>query len=325
MKAVVLTGPNTWEVSEVPKPKPQKGQVLIKMAYSPINPSDLAFLTGEYGLKKGFPIVPGLEGSGVVESSGGGFVANRLKGKNVACSAPTTGNGTWAEYMVTEATKCVDLSPQVGLDQGAMLFVNPLTALAFSKKAKQHKADLIVFSAAGSALGQMLLYFAKLANIPVLGIVRSDKGKNALANSGYKSVISSESTEYLNEVKDFAKPYKKAIFFDAVGGGSVPYQVLSALPENSHMVTYGRLDRTPAAFEPQLILFNQNTIEGYWLSKEAQKKSIWQILSDVKQVQKMLKSGFETQIQSEINLGNITEGLKQYASQMSAGKVLLKL
>ena len=137
MKAVVLTGPNTWEVSEVPKPKPQKGQVLIKMAYSPINPSDLAFLTGEYGLKKGFPIVPGLEGSGVVESSGGGFVANRLKGKNVACSAPTTGNGTWAEYMVTEATKCVDLSPQVGLDQGAMLFVNPLTALAFSKKAKQ--------------------------------------------------------------------------------------------------------------------------------------------------------------------------------------------
>jgi hypothetical protein len=39
----------------------------------------------------------------------------------------------------------------------------------------------------------------------------------------------------------------------------------------------------------------------------------------------MLKSGFETQIQSEINLENITEGLKQYASQMSAGKVLLKL
>lgn len=40
--------------------------MLIKMKYAPINPSDLNFYLGFYGIRKeGFPIV-GFEGSGIV-------------------------------------------------------------------------------------------------------------------------------------------------------------------------------------------------------------------------------------------------------------------
>lgn len=46
-----------------------------------INPSDLMFMRGLYGIKKKLPIVPGFEGSGNVVSSGGGFYASYLKGK----------------------------------------------------------------------------------------------------------------------------------------------------------------------------------------------------------------------------------------------------
>lgn len=96
MKALVLHGPNDLRFEELPKPENlQKGQVLVKMAYAPINPSDLAFLTGNYGIKKEYPVVPGLEGSGTVVSSGGGLYANYLKGKNVACVAGNQ-HGTWA-------------------------------------------------------------------------------------------------------------------------------------------------------------------------------------------------------------------------------------
>lgn len=209
MKAILLKGPNDWELAELPKPVPAKGQVLVKMAFAPINPSDLAFLTGNYGLKKPFPVVPGLEGSGVVVESGGGFMANRLLNKNVACTAPNAGNGTWAEYMLTDANKCMDLSKNVSLEQGSMLFVNPLTALSFSKKAKKMNADLIVFSAAGSALGQMVTHFVNEIDIPVFGLIRKENLKEETLKKGFSKVFCTENAEFLKELNAAAKPFKK--------------------------------------------------------------------------------------------------------------------
>ena len=322
MKAILLKGPNDWEVSEIPQPVPGKGQVLVKMAFAPINPSDLSFLTGNYGLKKAFPVVPGLEGSGTVVSSGGGFLANSLKGKRVACTAPPTGNGTWAEYMLTDATKCIKLNEKVSLEQGSMLFVNPLTALSFSKQARKFNADLIVFSAAGSALGKMVVQFAK--EIPVLGIVRKSELIEPLKKSGFHEVLSLNADNFLEELKLSTKGYKRVIYFDAVSGGQMPYKILKTLPENAKMVIYGRLDQTAAGFEPQDLLFNQNQIEGYWLSKEAQKKSLLEIILDVRKVQKMLSSGFETHIQKVIQMEDMKSGLDAYVKDMSGGKVLIK-
>lgn len=43
-------------------PKLQPDEVLLKMMYSPVNPSDLYFLKGVYGDKKPLPIVGGFEG-----------------------------------------------------------------------------------------------------------------------------------------------------------------------------------------------------------------------------------------------------------------------
>ena len=323
MKAILLKSPNEWEISEIPKPVPTKGQVLVKMAFSPINPSDLAFLTGNYGLKKPFPVVPGLEGSGVVVASGGGFMANRLLNKKVACTAPSSGNGTWAEYMLTDANKCMDLSKNVSLEQGSMLFVNPLTALSFSKNAKKMKADLIVFSAAGSALGQMLSHFAQEIGVPVYGVIRKEKLKNEILNKGFTKVFCTENDNCLKELAEASKHYKKVIFFDAIGGGAIPYQILNILPDNTRMIIYGGLDQAKPEFSPRNILFKQNVVEGYWLSKESQKKSILEIILDVRKIQKMLSKGFETQIQKKVKLDNLAAGIETYIKQMTAGKVLI--
>src|SRR5690606_38019070 len=111
--------------------QPGPGEVLVKMHAAPINPSDLAFLKGGYGIKRPFPTVPGFEGSGTVVAAGKGLLPKLWMGKTVACAASPKYNGTWAEYMVTGAGSCVPLSKNVSLDQGAMMFVNPMTALAF--------------------------------------------------------------------------------------------------------------------------------------------------------------------------------------------------
>lgn len=64
--AVVLdsyTGVDALRVERRPVPRPGPNQVLVRIAATPINPSDLAFLEGQYGFKKPTPVVPGFEGS----------------------------------------------------------------------------------------------------------------------------------------------------------------------------------------------------------------------------------------------------------------------
>src|ERR1051326_1914228 len=117
-------------VEEIPTPRPTAGQILIKMAAAPINPSDLIFLRNQYGVKKAPPVVPGFEGSGTVIESRAGLYGRWVLGKPVACRAPEAGHGTWAEYMTTDPAGVVPLARNVTLEQGACFLINPLTAWA---------------------------------------------------------------------------------------------------------------------------------------------------------------------------------------------------
>jgi NADPH2:quinone reductase len=75
-------------VGQIPIPRLGPGQVLVRMAASPINPSDLGFIRGSYGFQNPFPVVPGFEGSGVVVAAGLGLLPRLWVGRRVACSAP---------------------------------------------------------------------------------------------------------------------------------------------------------------------------------------------------------------------------------------------
>ncbi len=93
-------------------PQPGKGEVLVRVAAAPINPSDLASLQGLYGVPKPLPVVPGIEGCGTVVATGSGLIARRLLGKRVACAAGA-GDGTWAEYVVAPALQCSPLPASI--------------------------------------------------------------------------------------------------------------------------------------------------------------------------------------------------------------------
>ena len=70
MKKLVLTA-----YGELPKlvscdvPKLTESNYLVRMSYAPLNPSDLNFSIGSYGIKKELPTGFGFEGSGIIEQA----------------------------------------------------------------------------------------------------------------------------------------------------------------------------------------------------------------------------------------------------------------
>src|SRR5215469_7250638 len=209
MRAVVL---HRYEIGsyasltleERPTPQPGKSEVLVRMTASPINPSDLASLQGLYGVQKALPMVPGIEGCGTVVRTGSSLVARRLLGKRVACAAGA-GDGAWAEYMVASAVQCSPLPASVSDEQGAMRIVNPYTAWAHLKIARQARARAIVQTAAASALGQMVNRLAQLRGVQVVNIVRREAQAETLQALGAKHILNSESSDFDSQLRDLCR------------------------------------------------------------------------------------------------------------------------
>ena len=182
MKAVIYTAPGEYSYSANAKeiPVPGKGQVLIKVECGVINPTDTYFLSGQYNGKYEYPIVPGLEGSGTVIESGGGFLSWTLVGKRVAfIKMPErpglfTKGGSYAEYCLAYANNCITLDDDVSFEQGANGVCNPLTALGLLDKCLVKKANAVIQTGGFSQMGRMMITLLKENSIPVISIVRKD-------------------------------------------------------------------------------------------------------------------------------------------------------
>ncbi len=307
---------------ELPVPQPGPGQVLIRVSASPINPSDLSFLAGGYGVKKPFPVVPGFEGSGTVVAAGQGLLPRLWLGRRVACASDNRYDGTWAEYMVTAANRCVPLSSGVSDEQGAMMLVNPLTALAFLDRVRREKYRGIVITAAASALGRMMVRLAQQAGIATIAVVRRAEQLAELQALGATAALNSQDGNFAERMRVLADQYRATLLLDAVAG-PLTHTILQAMPAGSVAQVYGNLSMEAVSLPSATLIFEQKRVEGFWLSQVLAQKSFWQAFWDTRRVQRLLSGALHTQVQGRYGLDQAQSAVEQYQAQMSAGKVLI--
>jgi NADPH:quinone reductase len=324
MHAVQLDEPNgrlTWR--EIPLPRPQAGQVLIRMAAAPINPSDLGALSGlSYSGRRQFPFTPGLEGSGTVMEAGDGFMARLLNGRRVACSALLTGDGTWAEYMVTSAQSCIPLNKDVSLEQGTMLLVNPLSALAILEIAQRGKHPAIVSTAAASALGGMILRLGKRHNIPIIHVVRRQAQVDWVRRLGGEYVLNSTDSDFIEQLRTLALKLGATLLLDAISGG-MTQQLAEAAPFGSTILLYSRLSDQECIIDARTALIKNLHFDGWFLPNWFGKKNLLQALQLSRQAQSLLGTDLQSPIHRRLPLAATAKGLEVYVDSMGAGKILL--
>ncbi len=316
----VVGGPLT--VRQCPVPIPGPGEVLVRMAASPINPSDLASLLGTYKFQKPLPWIPGIEGSGTVVAGGSGLLPRLRLGKRVACASTPTCGGTWAEYMVTRASLCIPLRSDVSLEQGATMVVNPFTALALLEIAKRGKHAAIVSTAAASALGRMLLRLCRQNGLPIICVVHRKEQVDLIHSLGGEHVLDSRATDFIPQLRELMHRLKATLILDAVAGG-LTNQLLEAAPAGSTVLMYAFLSRENCALNPREFVFADKRLVGFYLSDWLEKKGVLQQLQTAGNVQRLLATTFQTVVHRRLPLSSVQQAIDLYVGNMSAGKVLL--
>lgn len=328
MRAAVLTGfddPKTQLVLRtIPIPELKPGEVLVRMAAVPINPSDLVFLRNLYGVRKKPPVVPGFEGSGTVVQSQAGFYGQWLLGKKVACRAPESGDGTWAEYTAAPAGGCIPLRSRVTLEQGATLIVNPLTAWTLIDRARRERHRAVVQTAAASALGRMIGRLARHQRLSMIHLVRRPEQAALLKAEGAEHVLDTSVENFDAELRDLSRQLGATLLLDAVGG-SLSSRVAAALPPHSKIVVYGALSGEAFAIPSSSLIFEGKTVSGFWLSKWIKSQGLFARLGMIRQVQNLLGDVLQTTIQARFPLEEIHAAIELYKKNRTEGKVLLTL
>jgi NADPH:quinone reductase len=329
MRAVQLTNydgrPESITFTDnLPVPSPGPGQVLVKVAASPINPSDLAFLMGMYGFKKPLPCVPGFEGSGTVVATGSGAMARFLKGKRVACTVADAKipGGMWGEYVVTSAAMCIPLARGISMEEGAMMLVNPISAWAMVDEARKAGHKAIVQTAAASALGKMVVRLGKRFSLPVISIVRRSDQAEVLRGIGADHVLDSSAAEFDAKLKDLCHQLGATYGIDAVAG-ELTGRVMRAQPKGSRMFVYGGLSLKPSEVDAGALIFEGKVLAGFWVSAWLARKSVVEKLRIAKKIQSLLATDLKSDVQATLPLQEAAKAIEQYMKHMSAGKVLI--
>ena len=326
MKAVRLYAfdgkPESMRVEDAPVERPGPGQVTIRVAAAPINPSDLMFLRGRYGLTKPTPAIPGFEGAGIVVSAGPDLYGRWLLGKRVACGTMPEGGGTWAQYLTTSTRLCMPLPRHVSDEQGAMAMANPVTAIALLQEAKERGHRAGVHTAAAGALGRILFRIASKAGFPIIHVVRREEQVRLLKELGDEIVLNATSPDFLEALKEESQRLGATIAFDPIGGESTG-QLVDALPAGSQIIVYGALSLDDARVDPKKLIFESKQIEGFWFPEWAKKKGMWRLLSCARKAMKGTGVDWATEVAERVPLEDVHEALLRYEGQMTRGKVLI--
>ena len=245
-------------LAESPIPTPKPHEVLIRVSARNINPADIMFIRGMYGIAPKLPSSAGFEACGVVEKEDG---MGRLK---VGTRVMFTALGTWREYLCLPVSLLIPVPDAMSDEVACQAFVNPMTAYGMLEKSQLKAEDWLLITAGASAFGKFAIQMAKTKGINVAATVRQDSQKEVLEALGADLVINSE-TEKLQQVIDEKVEGGIHVIFDAVGG-TVGAKALACLRPKGRMMVFGALALQNMPINSGLLIFKNLSIEGFWLS-----------------------------------------------------------
>ncbi|SNS63564.1 zinc-dependent alcohol dehydrogenase family protein [Pseudomonas segetis] len=224
MKAQILKsfgGPESFELSDVPKPVPSAGEVLVRVHATSINPLDFQVRRGDYSDYVPLPAITGHDVSGVVEAVGPG-VTNFVPGDEVWYTPQIfDGPGSYAEYHVA-AESIIGKKPSTlsHLEAASLTLVGGTAWEALVVRAALRVGESILIHGGAGGVGHVAIQVAKAMGAKVFTTVREANFEFA-RSLGADVVIDYEKEDYVDAILRETDGHGVDVVFDTIGGNTL--------------------------------------------------------------------------------------------------------
>jgi NADPH:quinone reductase-like Zn-dependent oxidoreductase len=238
---------------------PVAGEVVIALEASPINPSDLLMISGDYGYRPRLPAIMGTEGVGRVVAVGAGV--KHLKEGDRAL-VPFM-HPAWAERIKTDVPWLRPLPPG-DINQFAMMGVNPPTAyVLLTDIVKLPRGSWVIQNGANSGVGRAIVAIAKSLALRTVNVVRRHEVVAEMKALG-GDVVLVDGPDLAKRVAAETANAPIPLALDQVSDSS-PLNLMNCLSESGVLVSYAATSRKPMVVNPGSVIFKKLSIRGFWV------------------------------------------------------------
>ena len=227
------------QVGEQPKPLAEPGQVLVKLAASGVNPSDVKKRAGASPnlLDEGL-VISHSDGAGIIESVGSGVSNDRL-GERVWVYQAQYGRrlGTAAEYVAVASNRAVMLPKNTDFSIGACLGIPVMTAHRCVHADGDVSGQTILVTGGAGRVGYYAIQWAIMAGAEVIATASNAIDQATCLALGAKAVVNHREDDWGKQVLIASQGKKVDRVIDVEFGANLP-QILQCIATSGVIATY---------------------------------------------------------------------------------------
>lgn len=224
---------------EQPKPSPGQGEVLVKLATTGINPSDVKKRAGAFpNLLDGGLVIPHSDGAGVIEAVGDGIDSGRI-GERVFIYQAQYGRrfGTAAEYIAVDSARAPRLPDNASFEIGACIGIPIMTAHRCVFADGPVDGQTIVVTGGAGRVGYYAIQWAKSAGATVIATASNASDETCCRELGADHVVNHRLEGWGDAVLACAGDGKVDRVVDVEFGANLP-EVLKFIRIGGTIATY---------------------------------------------------------------------------------------
>ncbi len=288
MKAIVVTkcgspvAGNVSFVTDLPRPKPAPGEVLVRTQASALNSLDLWVARGLPGLGTKYPFCGGSDGVGVIEEIGAGVDSTWI-GRRVILNAAVEHEqpaipgsdpsgedlhvigehtqGTHAEFFIAPARNVVDIGDADPLEAAAFGLTHLTAWRMLVSRAKLRAGQSVLITGIGGGVALALLNIARHFGCRTIVTSRHQAKLDRAIKLGASDAILDDGSDWSKRARQLTGKRGVDIVADSVGK-AVHLSCIKSLARGGSFVTCGATTGGDATTDLTRIFWNQLTIAG---------------------------------------------------------------
>ena len=215
------------QVGEQQTPVAGVGEVLVRLATSGVNPSDVKKRAGSFpNLLDGGFVIPNSDGAGIIEAVGDGVDAGRV-GERVWIYQAQYGRrfGTAAEYVAIDAQRAPKLPDAASFEVGACLGIPVMTAHRCVFADGDVAGQTILVTGGAGRVGHYAVQWASRAGATVVATASNDEDRESCLSAGAHHVVNHRSDDVAAEILAVTHGALIDRIVDVEFGGNLPTSV----------------------------------------------------------------------------------------------------
>jgi NADPH2:quinone reductase len=265
-------GTDKLRLGGAPDPKPESGQVLLKMKFAGLNPADAFLAKAMYPAKPALPHILGRDGVGEVVSVAG--PAGEVRAGEIVgilrCDAGVTSWGTLAEVAAIPAASVVSVPPGWSLEEMAgapLVYLTAWQALTqwSDPPAPPPAGSVLLVTGASGGVGTASVQLGRSMGMTVVALSRSAEKRARLRELGAHHAFDPADSGLRQAVSAAIAPKKVDLVVDSVGG-PLFNQMIALLGYAGRISVVGRSGGAVPEFNTATLFFRRNRIGGVAVS-----------------------------------------------------------